>query len=138
MDAHLLRVTPNKKEPQKGALLINGRLEIVTLELPWLNNLPKKSCIPEGVYSCEKVRNRTTGGGTFIRETFLVKDVPGRSGILFHVGNSVLDTEGCILVGLKLPSLAGQDLIEQSVLAFNKFLAITGGVEKMTLQISSI
>jgi hypothetical protein len=31
-----------------------------------------------------------------------VNDIPGRSNILIHVGNTVEDTDGCILVGLAL------------------------------------
>jgi len=68
-----------------------------TLELPWLNNAPNISCYPAGVYDVEKYK-RPNG-----RWAFLVKNVPGRTGILFHPGNyaSIVktDSEGCTLVG---------------------------------------
>ena len=37
-------------------------------------------------------------GNNVINTTFEVLDVPNRSGILFHMGNTVDDTKGCILV----------------------------------------
>lgn len=65
----------------------------VTLELPWRGNQRKRSRIPDGSYDCEAINHKKFG------QTIWVKDVPGRDGILFHVGNYAKDTEGCILVG---------------------------------------
>lgn len=64
-----------------------------TLMLGWRNNERRVSHIPEGVY--EVVRHQSPGFG----DCYLVKDVPGRSDILFHEGNFYRDTLGCILVG---------------------------------------
>ena len=54
------------------------------------------SCIPAGTYTCVPY------SGTKYKNVFLVKDVPGRSAILIHTGNTEKDTLGCILVGLSL------------------------------------
>lgn len=85
-------------------------LNVKTMELPYLENHQNISCIPSGEYDCERIHHRTLG------ICFLVKNVPGRSGILFHAGNFAaekkklikvlnsndkkIDTLGCILPGL--------------------------------------
>ena len=70
-----------------------------TEELPWLGNQPDISCIPEGTYYCSRHNSPSHPN------TWQVNDVPGRSNVLIHTGNTVKDTEGCILVGMiKSPS----------------------------------
>lgn len=64
-----------------------------TFELPWKFNQRSVSCIPTGKYHC-KFRYTITKG-----RIIDVLDVKDRSGIMFHVGNSYVDTDGCILVG---------------------------------------
>lgn len=64
-----------------------------TLELPWLDNQVKISCIPEGEYKVEK-RNSPKYG-----DHFHIQDVPGRTYILIHHGNYYTDILGCVLVG---------------------------------------
>ena len=56
-------------------------LNVKTLELPWLNNIRQESCIPAGTYNCERLNHPRFG------HCWHVKDVPGRSEILFHAGN---------------------------------------------------
>jgi hypothetical protein len=78
-------------------------LNVKTIELPWKNNQKMVSCIPAGVYNVEK----------YIRpnkdECFWIKNVPGRDSILAHIGNYAagvkVDTEGCILPGMRLVDL---------------------------------
>lgn len=66
----------------------------LTGELPWLNNLPQKSCIPCGKYICKRVISPKFG------DTFEIVGVPGRSNILFHKGNvPKKDSKGCVLIG---------------------------------------
>lgn len=65
-----------------------------TMENPWLNNKKTDSCIPTGTYICKPVNSPRFG------KTIEVTDVPNRSHILFHAGNSPDDTDGCILLGL--------------------------------------
>lgn len=65
-----------------------------TLELPWKDNIRNLSCIPVGVYDVVKSESAKFGS------VFRVQSVKDREGILFHVGNSLKDTRGCILPGL--------------------------------------
>jgi len=66
-----------------------------TLELPYNNNEPFKSSIPEGTYKCRVKFSKKFG------RVFEVLNVEGRTDILIHIGNSAKDTQGCILVGEK-------------------------------------
>ena len=69
----------------------------VCLELPNLGNQHNISCIPEGTYKCSKETDSHFG------PHFRLYDVPGRDGILIHIGNYAagkkVDTKGCILPG---------------------------------------
>jgi hypothetical protein len=78
-----------------GAMFRDGVEVCRTLEEPWRDNQPKVSCIPPGVYKC------APHNGFHFRDVWKVENVPGRSAILIHAGNTLDDTEGCILVGLK-------------------------------------
>ncbi len=73
-----------------------------TLELPWLNNQRRFSCIPTGVYNT--IRHVSPKFGP----SFWLQNVTGRSEILIHHGNfaasknprtNLPDTLGCILPG---------------------------------------
>jgi hypothetical protein len=79
-----------------GRLYIDGDYACRTLERPWLNNQQSVSCIPAGTY-----RGAIQYSPHFQRELPELLDVPGRSQILLHVGNSPSDSQGCILVGLE-------------------------------------
>ena len=71
-----------------------GSLELSTLEDSWHDNARNVSCIPEGTYLCPIAYSNR-----FQRLMPRLLDVPGRSGILIHSGNTEANTEGCILVG---------------------------------------
>jgi len=136
MELLLIRLTANPDSPQRGALLIDGEPEMVTLELPWLKNQPRISCIPEGIYDVRKVRGRTTLGGSYLPTTFELMDVPNRSGILIHPGNSAKNSMGCILLGTSFGELYDQPAVLGSRAAFAKLASIVPN--KFTLTIKHI
>jgi hypothetical protein len=80
-----------------GELFLNGESMCDTLELPWRDNQKSISCIPEGEYSVRLRPARQSATRDYLH--LLVQDVPDRSYILFHRGNTAKDTRGCILVG---------------------------------------
>ncbi len=64
-----------------------------TLELTWQENQNNISCIPKGTYNAQREEHSSKG------KVIRINDVPGRTGILVHTGNSPNDTLGCVLVG---------------------------------------
>lgn len=76
-----------------GVIVDNGLPLCVTCEDPWNDNITGNSCIPEGTYDC------VPHNGARYQNVWRLEDVPGREAILIHSGNSIADTQGCILVG---------------------------------------
>ena len=63
------------------------------VENPWMDNQAFVSCIPAGTY---KAFTRVGSNGNVIE----LEDVPGRTHIQFHAGNTAADVDGCIAVGM--------------------------------------
>lgn len=94
-----------------GTLLLPDGSVLHTLELPWKENQRNISCIPPGTYQCKFLERTASGRYTYI---WIVLGVEGRSGILFHSGNLLKHTQGCILPGIKRGLLAGQSAVLSS------------------------
>lgn len=94
-----------------GTVILPSGKVIRSIERPWLNNRPNISCIPEGVYPAKWLER--SGSGRYKR-VWHVTGVPGRSGILFHVGNLVRHSRGCILPGMKWGKLEGVSAVLSS------------------------
>lgn len=111
-------------------VLVWGRIPFaVTLELPWRGNEPNNSCIPHGVYQCNRVQSPKFG------DTFEVTNVPGRSHILFHKGNLWDDTQGCILVGESFNRVTGKPGITSSKEGFEEFMSLCRNTDAFQLEI---
>lgn len=91
----LLRRDYKGKDCTLGKLYF-GEDMVEILELPWKDNLPRVSCIPEGEYEVER-----TYSPAFKKKLWLVKNVPNRSGIRIHSANYVHELLGCLAPGLK-------------------------------------
>ncbi len=90
----LQRNSSNTQYGTFGTLLNDTKHICYTLELPWRFNQNNISCIPAGIY---KVIPTKEGKFTYLH--YIVQDVPNRENVEMHRGNTILDTEGCILVG---------------------------------------
>lgn len=112
-----------------GLLRLDGRAQCLTLEPPDRGNTPNVSCIPAGRYVCRRVRSPRFG------ETFEVAEVPGRSHILLHAGNTGADTEGCILLGSRLGRVEGRRGVLASAEALRGFLEATAGRDGLDLAV---
>ena len=131
----------------EGLLMINGVFECYTLEdkeRPF--KVKHSTCIPEGTYDIELrdfggFDNRYEKRFPDIHKGMLwLKDVPNFKYILIHVGNSIKDTSGCILVGNV--ANATKTTIANSVPAYKtmykKVIEAIENKEKVTIEIKSV
>ena len=116
-----------------GELFLNDEFMCDTLENPDLNNVRNISCIPEGQYSVRLRTAKESATRDYLH--LLIKYVPNRDYILFHIGNSAKDTSGCILVGIGRK----QDFVSNSRLAMELLMKeiLNLGGEKINLIIKN-
>lgn len=82
--------------------------------------------ISAGTYTCKLLPHPTHG------VCWEVCDVPGRRGILFHVGNDADDSDGCILVGFGYHDAT----IIESISAVARFKRYLSACKTFTLTIA--
>lgn len=140
----MLRVTLDRfaqsEDGTIGRLYVPGLEELKTLEEEDRGNERGESRIPPGTYVCRRTVYHRHG-----IKTFEVTGVPGRSRILFHTGNTEEDTQGCILVGLRVGPLAVLDeetgerrqkiAVLNSKPAFDRFMAALEDVDEFELEV---
>lgn len=85
--------------------------------------------LPYGVYKCVRGIHQLAHGKPF--ETFEVTGVPGHTGILFHIGNTNQDSDGCILLG----TLCYQERLYNSRDAFYNFMRFLHDQTEFVLEI---
>jgi hypothetical protein len=127
MQLTLKRIAP-RADGTFGVLLADGQPFAVTLERPWRDNRKGESCIPPGEYTCVRVNSPKFG------PTWMVNDVPGRSEILFHAGNTFTDSHGCILVAEKFAAWSdGSTSIADSKLGMADLMSLTRDIVSFDL-----
>ena len=102
-----------------GKLYIDGHYLCDTLEdtvRPVGVKISGKTAIPAGTYKVKK-----TMLPRFKKVLPEILNVPGFSGVRIHAGNTAIDTDGCLLLGLNKKK--GQVLESQTTMAF--FMART-------------
>ena len=78
-------------EGTQGTLEWNGTIVCYTIELPWLQNQRRISCVPEGEYVLQKRFSPK------FKWHLHLKNVPGRDLILIHPANDAKkELLGCI------------------------------------------
>lgn len=112
-----------------GVMTICNQVFCITLELPDRLNLANSSSIPAGQYLCKKVSSPRFG------ETFEITNVPERSHVLFHAGNRIKDSRGCILLAQYFGKLQGDRAVLNSGKTFEKFMETLEGIELFSLTI---
>lgn len=87
-----------------------------TLELPWLNNLGNKSCVPERTYLVLKMRPSFGRDYGYFRFSYVegrtMNQEADMSSILMHPITFVKDLLGCVGVGSRHADLDGDSLPE--------------------------
>ena len=97
---------------------------LITIERPWAGNMANVSCIPTGEYKCAP-RYYNKGGYDAVE----ICNVPDRSAILFHVGNYVSDSCGCVLVNSDYSYLDTGIMGTSSQIAFDIFMDVYRNTE---------
>lgn len=121
-----------------GRLYGPSRFVRYTGELPWRENAPQISCIPEGSFEC-----RWTLSPRLRRYTYRLFNVAGRSGVLVHSANFVGDAAlgwkcqllGCIVLGERVGVMDGQRAVLISRPAVREFETLMAQ-RNFTLEVS--
>lgn len=113
-----------------GVLVVDNRPLFTTLELPWKNNQRNISCIQAGIYKAIYLFS-----DHFQKYLFMLQNIPGRDSVEMHIGNTIADTHGCILLGMQY-SLSEYAIVN-SKYAFDSFMLITPK-EGFTLTVKDI
>ena len=92
-------------------------------------NKQNESCIPAQQYSCMRTVSPKFG------ETFEIVNVPFRWHVLFHKGNTINDTLGCIILAQHYGKLGKDRAVLNSGKTFNEFMNIMKGVDRFNLTI---
>ena len=104
------------------------------IENNWENNKQDISCIPPGAYT---IIRGLTGRTTIDGSTFKVQGVVNRTNIVFHIGNTHLDTLGCLLPVSEFGRLTPKQVSimggYNSKKAFSNFMLALSGVDEATL-----
>jgi len=100
-------------------IFIDEKFTAYSLECPWYNNIKDVSCIPEGFYNIEPIKSNKFG------DCLSIIGVPGRTHILIHAGNTISDTQGCVLPGLAI------GFLEENLACLNSRKALSVLLEKI-------
>ena len=119
-------------EGTAGMLYTRG-FSCFTLELPWYDNVPFISCVPQGQYYAYTDDSFHIGGLPVIK----LINVPNRTGILIHVANYAGDTDagyksevkGCIAVGYGYDDDEKQRMVYDSRGAMEALLEVVKDID---------
>jgi hypothetical protein len=123
---------PNDKHVTIGVLLFDKQIFCFTLEPQDMENAVNISSIPEGQYICKRYSSER------YPSTWQITGVPGRSYILFHPGNFLEDTEGCVVMGNRVDTLPnGQRKVFASGFTFMLFMKYLKDVDEFHLTVKN-
>lgn len=115
-----------------GTLLRNGIPFCCTVEPPDKHNARNVSSIPAGQYTCRRYSSER------YPDTFQVMNVPDRTKVLFHAGNTKADTAGCILLGQYWAKLLGNIATLNSGKTFKSFMGLMRDYKAFDLTIIEV
>lgn len=100
---------------------VDGVYFCFAIEDAWrTTKIPGQTCIPAGTYALG-TRWSPKFSPKYQHEMIWVRDVPGFQYILIHTGNTVDDTEGCLIIGDKIGVLNGKDAVLNSRATYLRF-----------------
>ena len=127
----LIRVEESS-EGTFGNWIVCSQVFCVTLEPSDLLNERNISSIPAQQYQCIRIRSPQFG------ETFEIVDVPGRSHVLLHAGNTIKHTKGCIILAQHFGKLHEDRAVLNSGKTFKEFMKIMKGVNMFSLTVKEV
>lgn len=112
----IVRLEENFQYGTFGVLLFHTEVFCWTLEPPDQFNQRNISSVPAQQYLCKRYYSAK------YKDTFQITDVPMRDFVLFHAGNLVEHTQGCIILGQTQGKLKGDRAILNSGNTFKLFM----------------
>ncbi len=79
-----------------------------------------ETCIPLGTYNLS-TRFSPKFSPRLNQQMIWVQDVPGFQFIVIHTGNTISDTEGCLILGERIGILNNKDAVLNSKPTYNRF-----------------
>jgi len=131
MKASLIRLEKSD-QGTVGVLRLDGQAFCCTLEPPDRGNRQNISCIPCGKYTAIRKVSPKYG------DTFEITGIPNRSHVLFHAGNLVKHTKGCVLLGQYFGKLKGNRAVLNSGHTFQAFMEQVEDASSFELEIKEI
>lgn len=117
-----------KQNSTLGILLIDNVFECFTLEDGRREvKIPDQTCIPSGCYKISKNTSPTPKTMkyrklySFFDFHLEIEDVPAFTNVYLHVGNTISDSSGCILLGRSTTTKSDDFTISESADAFKFF-----------------
>lgn len=132
VNVEVIRLETSKKYGTFGVLKVNKSFYCCTLEPPDQENQEDKSSIPTGQYTCKRIKSPKFG------DTYEVSDVTARSNVLFHAGNVVGHTSGCIILGQHIGKLRGKKAVLNSGKTFDRFMDLMSDNKRFHLTVSEV
>ena len=130
MILEIIRLEENFEFGTFGVMKLDKEVFCVTLEPRNEGNATGISSIPAQQYECRRYSSRK------YPDTWQIMDVPGRDKILFHSGNLVTQTEGCILLAQHFGKLQANRAVLNSGATFQSLMNTTRGYSKLHLTIT--
>lgn len=123
-----------------GILRLKNGFECYTVEQRFEEGDLPAGCIPEGKYKLRKVLNsEMVTQRTFTQtDSWEVKGVTGRTGIIFHPGNTIDDVVGCIAPGKRLGFIKNKWAVTDSQAAFDELISALSSQTEWTLVIDQL
>lgn len=90
--------------------------------------------LPNGDWTVELGIHTLDHGGP--KQLYCVQNVPGHSGICFHIGNyPEHDSDGCLLLGQSITTLNNVKMVTNSDYTFQEFMKSLSGVQSFNLTV---